>query len=931
MCGKRDDFDCGREWDFGELPRAMSSRPPSSKSQGQSVVAPAAIATGSAGESTATPLPQEREQSPEGSDHGELSTAALGRIAAAVTQDDSGPKTIGRYRLTEMIGEGGMGEVWRAEQEDPIRRTVALKLVKLGMDTREVIARFEAERQALAMINHPNVAKVLDAGATDTGRPYFVMEYVPGEPITAFCDRHAYTIKQRLGLFSQACAAVQHAHQKGILHRDLKPGNILVTTESGDAQVKVIDFGIAKALQTQPGEQTLHTLAGQLIGTPEYMSPEQALTDGQDVDTRSDVYSLGVVLYELLSGVLPFDSKQLRGSGVAGIQRIIREVDPPRPSTRLSGLAAADVGSIVQRRQTQLRELKRQLRQELEWIPLKAMRKDPAARYNSASDLAADVGNYIRARPLLAGPESRRYRLKKFVHRNKVPLAVTAVFVLTIVGATVTYVRGIRAEQAKTLRALAEARQVGDFQAEMLSGLDVHKMGMTIRDAFVDEAVATWRRSNLGEEEVSRRRAELESLLAGINPTNPAIKSLDQNIVERALKTIDSQFVDQPLVRARLLQTLTDVLRNLTLLDRATPPQMEALKIRQDKLGKDHPETLASMHTLVLLLAAKGQWPDAEPLAKQVLERRRAVLGENDPQTLRSGKLLAEVLQRQGQLFEAESYRRDVLERSERVLGERDRDTIDATVKLGQVLLWQERLPEAETYLQRALERVNNAQPHDEQFKFRIIGILAKLRLSQDRLGEAEELFRQEYEGIRGVIGDDHRETLYAMLMLGSTLRKKGELNEAEIYIRRAGEGLRRTLIEDHLDTLEADKEMALLREEQSKIDDAESRLRELYLKVLRLPIPPAEAAQFIGTYGLFLARQSRYGDAEKPLREAYARLAQTQQQGRERTRLVVASLAEVCKHTGRPDEAARWRETLTRLHAATQPAAGTTRPVGRN
>jgi serine/threonine protein kinase len=280
-----------------------------------------------------------------------LSAAALARIAAAVADHESIPGWIGRYRLIEVVGQGGMGEVWRAEQEKPIRRTVALKLIKLGMDTREVIARFEAERQALALMNHPNVAKVLDAGASETGRPYFVMEYVAGEPITGFCDRHAYTIRQRLGLFLQACAAVAHAHQKGILHRDLKPGNILVTLESGQPQVKVIDFGIAKALEARPGEQTLHTHAGQIIGTPEYMPPEQALTEGRDVDTRSDIYSLGVVLYELLGGVLPFDSKVMRGSDLAEIQRIIREVDPPRPSTRLGGMGSDEAVSIAKRRQ----------------------------------------------------------------------------------------------------------------------------------------------------------------------------------------------------------------------------------------------------------------------------------------------------------------------------------------------------------------------------------------------------------------------------------------------------------------------------------------------------------------------------------------------------------------------------------------------------
>jgi eukaryotic-like serine/threonine-protein kinase len=271
---------------------------------------------------------------------------------------------VGPYKLLQLIGEGGMGEVWRAEQTHPIRRTVAIKLIKPGMDSRAVLARFEQERQALALMNHPNVARVLDAGTTDTGRPYFVMEHVPGEPITAFCDRHRYTTAQRLALFVQACEAVQHAHQKAIIHRDLKPKNILVMLQDNRPVVNVIDFGIAKATAQKLTERTLFTETGQLVGTPEYMSPEQAEMSGLDIDTRSDLYSLGVVLYELLTGAPPFDATRLRSAGFAEIQRIIREVEPPRPSTRLSSLGEG-AGEVARKRQTQIDELTKQLRREL--------------------------------------------------------------------------------------------------------------------------------------------------------------------------------------------------------------------------------------------------------------------------------------------------------------------------------------------------------------------------------------------------------------------------------------------------------------------------------------------------------------------------------------------------------------------------------------
>jgi len=384
-------------------------------------------------------------------------------IEPSVTLDDpplvDGPGTkIGRYELLEQIGEGGMGLVYIAQQKKPVKRKVALKIIKPGMDSKQVIARFEAERQALAVLDHPNIARVFDAGTTKTGRPYFIMEYVKGVSITRYCDENKLSIEKRLRLFEEVCEGIHHAHQKGIIHRDLKPSNILVSVHGDRAVPKIIDFGIAKAVTQPLTEKTFVTFQGQLLGTPEYMSPEQVDMATQDIDTRSDIYSLGVVLYELLAGVLPFEREAFANLGFAEVQRTIREQEPASPSTRLTGLGE-EAKTIATSRDTHVVALARRLHRELEWIPLKAMRKDRCRRYRSASEFADDIHNYLIGRPLIAGPETAMYRMQKFVRKHAGSVATVALVAIAIVlGLIVSTAMYFRAEDARVKEAASRVR-----------------------------------------------------------------------------------------------------------------------------------------------------------------------------------------------------------------------------------------------------------------------------------------------------------------------------------------------------------------------------------------------------------------------------------------------------------------------------------------
>ena len=775
------------------------------------------------------------------------------RTAAA---DEQAGARIGRYRLIEKLGEGGCGVVYLAEQEQPVQRRVALKIIKLGMDTRAVVARFEAERQALALMDHPNIARVFDAGETERGRPFFVMELVEGVPITRFCDERRLTPVARLELFIKVCQAIQHAHQKGVIHRDIKPSNVLVAQQDGAAVPKIIDFGIAKATEARLSERTLVTEFAQLVGTPAYMSPEQLDFGQADIDTRSDVYSLGVLLYELLAGRTPFSTKELLRGGLDEMRRRIREEEPARPSIAAAGLPAESLRSAALARGLEPARLAGLLRGELDWIVMRCLEKDRARRYPTANALAEDVRRHLHNEPVTAAAPGGFYAFKKFARRHRAGFAAGLAFAaLLIAAAGVSAWLAARATQAEHL---AQARLRTETAA---------------RAAAERERARATAAEKQAKEEAARATAINDFLQNDILFQASPARQRDRNLtvrdaVDAAARRIDWKLVGQPLVELALRETLGRTYLELGEYPSAEPQIERAIVLARQERGPEHSRTLNLLTTRTDLLRLQGRMAEAEASAREVLEIQTRVRGAETEEAMNVMHQIAWLLVEQGRPLEAEPLMQTVVAAHQRARGAEDAITLNARNTLANVWFDLGRIDDAEKLHRELLGiRVRFAGENSLEAMNSMNGLAVVLRW-KGAYAEAATLLRKVVEFRARVLGAEHPETLGAQSNLALTLSDEGAFAEAGELARRTWEARRRVLGVEHPVTLASAHSLATIYRRQQQLNDAETIL-DPALEAARRVMGPAHPTTLLmaGTLGEVLLLENGFTAAESLLR----------------------------------------------------------------
>ncbi len=727
-----------------------------------------------------------------------------------------------RFQLVRKLGEGGMGQVWLADQTSPVRRQVALKLIRAGMYDESVVQRFQSERQSLAIMDHPAIAKVFDAGTTSQGQPYFVMEYVPGLPITEYCDQKKLKIRDRLELFIQACEGVQHAHQKAIIHRDLKPANILVVEVDGKPVPRIIDFGLAKATKPQAEGETLFTQVGNFLGTPGYMSPEQIDPRVQDIDTRTDVYSLGVVLYVLLTGLQPFETKQKQKQALDELLRRVREEDPPTPSTKVSKDLDASTAT-AEARGTEPRQLVSLLRGDLDWITMKALEKDRTRRYGASSELAADIRRYLNHEPVVARPARAGYRLRKYVRRHRLAVSVAAGLVLLLAAFSVLQAVQLR----RITRERDRATRITDFMIRM------------------------FKVSNPNE-------ARGNSVTA-------------REILDKASNDLGTGLAKDPEVQAQMMWVMSRTYMSLALYARADELAKRSLDARLSLLGPDNKQTLESMAQMATVLIYEGHYPEAEKLERQALAGERRILGVDDPLTLETMDHLAVVLEDEGHDDEGEKLEREVIEVGTRRLGPENEQVLRAMGNLGAALSDQARYAEAEQLYRQLLDVDRRVLGSDDPRTLITAGNLALVVKSQGRYAEAEPLYREVLTTQQRVLGHDHQNTAWSMENLAELLSLEGRLADAEKLSREVLAIRARIFGPEHPETLESKMDLSDKLFREGHLDEAEKLQRAALAAQIRSLGPEHPHTLRCQTYlARTLTREGHYAEAEKIARETY-------------------------------------------------------------
>lgn len=778
--------------------------------------------------------------------------------------DDLVGRHVGHYAVLERVGEGGFGDVYRAWQFEPLQRTVALKVIKRGMDTRHVIARFEAERDALALMDHPHIARVFDAGVTDDGRPYFVMEFVEGQPMTTFCDERNLSVRDRIRLFAHVCHAVQHAHQKGIIHRDLKPTNIIVSVIDGVSVAKVIDFGIAKAVRGQSTGETIETVQRGPIGTPAYMAPEQATPGSGDLDTRVDIYALGVLLYELLVGARPFDAQRLDAMPFDEVLHVIREEEPPRPSTRV-GTLGPERRRIARNRRVDPRTLRRVLRGDLDWITVKCMEKDRSRRYATASELAADLQRHLAHEPVLATPPSTLYRARKFLRRHRFGVLAAAVIALALIGGT--------------LSTTWQARRAAQRQRE------------ATRQATIAQAVNDFLNHDV---------------LAAADPRESSDRELTvREALDIAAQNLGDRFADQPLVKAAIHTTLGETYLHLGEYRDSAHHLQRAYELRRNLLGAEHPDTLETMNDLARVYRRLQRFDEAEQLFRETIETARRVVGPENKLTLQPMNNLAVLYNRQERYEEAEPLYREVLEIRRRMLGADHPRTLVCMSNLAQHYASRFMLERAERLMREAYRLQCRRLGEDHYETLVTLNNLAMLHVDQGEYDQAIELLRDVIDRRTRTLGAEHPYTLLSRVNLGSVHVTLADYDEAERVLWPAYQAQLRTLGEENRWALIAMNDVARLRLGQGRSEAAQRLASRAFTTTTRvLGADDAITWRCACTLAEALAARGDLAEAEKLYRDAHDALARLLGRGHPSTLTCAAGRANVALRQDRDERA---------------------------